>query len=133
MKLHSFGQFLPDSVYRNGECYTLTVGYCMDKRIGNTEAQIDSRVHDETRTTSPEQTRAWYSYIIYSSLGKRQASASAICTDLHHTGPPSGRGWCLWYRQSSGQSFAFPRSTKASHPSWTRHQKKHAKGLWLVF
>jgi hypothetical protein len=25
-------------VLRKGECYTLTVGYCMDKRIGNTEA-----------------------------------------------------------------------------------------------
>ena len=65
--------------------------------------------------------------VSYSSLGKRQVSA--ICTDVHHTGPPSGRGWCLWYRQSSGQSFAFPRSTKASHPSWTRHQKKHSEGV----
>ena len=100
----------------------------MDKRIGNTEAQIDSRVHDETRTTSPEQTTAWYSYIIYSSLGKRQASA-----DLHHTGPPSGRGWCLWYRQSSRQSFAFPRSTKASHPSWTNPPKETREGVVVGF
>ena len=26
------------AVLRKGECYTLTVGYCMDQRIGNTEA-----------------------------------------------------------------------------------------------
>lgn len=50
-----------------------------------------------------------------------------------HTGPPSGRGWCLWYRQSSRQSFALPRSTKASHPSWTNPPKETREGVVVGF
>ena len=47
-KTHVVSEFLIGYLFgvamssRKGECYTLTVGYCMDKRIGNTEAHIEN-------------------------------------------------------------------------------------------
>ena len=102
----------------------------MDKRIGNTEAQIDSCVHDETRTTSPEQTGAWYSYIVTLLLEKNKFQPFAqMCTTLGHR---QGVGGVFGIVKAVGKALPFPEAQRRVTPAGPVTKRNTAKGLWLV-